>query len=179
MPQPPIPAPGADPSDSREVPPLQSPEDAASHPGNEGWAVAPSPPAYGPMPPHGMAPQRNKTTVPFYKKSWVLVVATIVAVVGASAAGIAVINEMTERAERADCADRVIAHAKYPGGAEISDMRKASKFLDDDDTATYSHGYRGEADFPNGFGVPVRMYFFCKVTPMGTMDVEVDEDFFL
>ena len=176
MPQPPNPAPGADPSDSHEVPPLQSPEDAASHPGNEGWAIAPAPPAYGPMLPHGMAPQRNKTTVPFYKKSWVLVIAIIVAVVGVSAAGIAVMNEMTERAERADCADRVIARAKYPGGAEISDMRKTDAHWD---TETYSHGYRGEADFPNGFGVPVRMYFFCKVTHMGTMDVEVDEDFIL
>lgn len=179
------------PDDFDNTTPRPPQHNAAEPRTNEGWtaphpvggySLPPHPGGYSILPPGGYPvppPAPPSSAKPFYKKSWVLVVATIVAVVGASAAGIAVINEMTERAERADCADRVIAHAKYPGGAEISDMRKASKFLDDDDTATYSHGYRGEADFPNGFGVPVRMYFFCKVTPMGTMDVTVDEDFFI
>ena len=151
MPQPPIPAPGADPSDSREVPPLQSPEDAASHPGNEGWAVAPSPP-----PAYVAAAQ----PVPIFRRPifWASVIAAVLGAVLVALGAISLIAALffgVKDEAVAMCHERALNKAKYPSEASIVSTTIETG---DDDIIHVS----GLADFPNGFGMPVRHSYFCN-----------------
>lgn len=98
---------------------------------------------------------------PLYKRWWFITIAIILLLILAGAAWLLIHSKREADAINAaveDCTQSVIDHAKYPGGAEIVnyDVELLEK-------ANANRGVivSGEADFPNGFGTPVRMEFSC------------------
>ena len=66
-------------------------------------------------------------------------------------------SDYSEEAQES-CHQDTIDKAKYPGAAEIV---KTHIEVDDDDEEVHVSGF---ADFPNGFGTPVRHTYLCTAS---------------
>lgn len=123
-------------------------------------------------------PVPQATKKPFYKRWWFIVpIALIIIAVVFIAAMFWIADKQqkagTEEAKR-QCHEAVINQAKYPGAATI-----VTTEFDESLTANSNRmaNVFGEADFPNGFGTPVRMAYLCPnilITQVG--DVELMDD---
>ena len=76
-----------------------------------------------------------------------------------------------DAAEQA-CHEDTIGYAKYPGAATIA---KTDFYVDEEGAAQVS----GLADFPNGFGTPVRHTYICTATVNEDGDTVVEENIVL
>lgn len=98
---------------------------------------------------------------PFYKRWWFIVLTVLIIL------ALAFFGLILYEAKRIagdidaavdDCKEQVINRAKYPGGARIVDY-EVHRY--EQLNANQAVSVTGEADFPNGFGTPVRMTFKC------------------
>lgn len=117
-----------------------------------------------------MTVMENIKTWPLGKKIVVGVGAPL-AIVGAGllAADIASSVSRPEKIARESCERQVTLHAKYPGSVNF--IRWSERDPKNGD-GTYS--YSGTVDFANGWGTPVRHFFYCDIKGPGGLDeVEV------
>lgn len=107
------------------------------------------------------ATTRAPSKKPLYKRWWFIVV-TVIIVLALAFFGLMlyeakrIANDIDTSVD--DCKQQVIDHAKYPGGAKIVDYDVEHFPVENSNHAVK---VTGEADFPNGFGTPVRMMFEC------------------
>ena len=98
---------------------------------------------------------------PFYKRWWFILL-TVLIVLALVFFGVVLYEAKRIAgdidASVDDCKEQVINRAKYPGSARIVDYD-----VEHSPVENSNHAVRvtGEADFPNGFGTPVRMTFEC------------------
>lgn len=107
-------------------------------------------------------PVPQATKKPFYKRWWFIAIAIILALILITIGWVVLSAKKEADAINAavdECKEQVINHAKYPGGAEIVDWdveilpkANSNRFIN----------VTGEADFPNGFGTPVRIIWSCN-----------------
>lgn len=136
---------------------------------------------YSQQPPHPSAPAAGKPKKPLYKRwwFWVAIFLAILALFAAAIWGILKVSEKEDdRAALEECREKVIEHAKYPGGVSFPEE---IDIWSTDSITEVPRTYRayGEVDFPNGWGTPVRQYYACTiVVDMGDIEdstVEVDK----
>lgn len=135
---------------------------------------------YSQQPPHPSAPAAGKPKKPLYKRwwFWVVILIVILALFAAAIWGILKVSEKEDdRAALEECREKVIEHAKYPGGVSFPEE---IDIWSTDSITEIPRTYRayGEVDFPNGWGTPVRQYYACTiVVDMGDIeDSTVDVD---
>lgn len=135
---------------------------------------------YPQQPLHPSAPAPGKPKKPLYKRwwFWVVILIVILALFAAAIWGILKVSEKEDdRAALEECREKVIEHAKYPGGVSFPEE---IDIWSTDSITEIPRTYRayGEVDFPNGWGTPVRQYYACTiVVDMGDIeDSTVDVD---
>lgn len=123
---------------------------------------------------------QEKAKKPLYKRWWFWV-AIFLAILALFAATIVVILKVSEkeddRAALEECREKVIEHAKYPGGVSFPEE---IDIWSTDSITEIPRTYRayGGVDFPNGYGTPVRQYYACTIvvntgdTEESTVDVD-------
>ncbi|MDK6807698.1 hypothetical protein QP365_08960 [Corynebacterium aurimucosum] len=119
------------------------------------------------------APTPGKPKKPLYKRWWFWVSTFLVILVLFAAAiwGILKASEKEDdRAALEECREKIIDHAKYPGGVSFPEE---IDIWSNDSIINISRTYRayGEVDFPNGYGTPVRQYYACTIV-VNTGDIE-------
>lgn len=115
----------------------------------------------------------HKAKKPLYKRwwFWVVMFLVILAFFAAAIWGILKVSEKEDdRAVLEECREKVIDHAKYPGGVNFPEE---INIWSTDSIINLSRTYRayGEVDFPNGYGTPVRQYYACTIV-VNTGDIE-------
>ncbi|MGV0411537.1 hypothetical protein [Corynebacterium marquesiae] len=135
---------------------------------------------YSQQPTQPAAPVQKKPKKPLYKRwwFWVAIFLVILALFAATIWGILKVSEKEDdRAALEECREKVIEHAKYPGGVSFPEE---IDIWSTDSITEIPRTYRayGEVDFPNGWGTPVRQYYACTiVVDMGDIeDSTVDVD---
>ncbi|WP_411708092.1 hypothetical protein ACLI1L_000769 [Corynebacterium sp. LaCa117] len=128
---------------------------------------------YSQQPPHPSAPAAGKPKKPLYKRwrFWVAIFLAILALFAATIWGILKVSEKEDdRAALEECREKVIEHAKYPGGVSFPEE---IDIWSTDSITEIPRTYRayGEVDFPNGYGTPVRQYYACTIV-VDTGDIE-------
>jgi len=128
---------------------------------------------YSQQPPHPATPAAGKPKKPLYKRwwFWVATFLVILALFAAAIWGILKVSEKEDdRAALEECREKVIEHAKYPGGVSFPEE---IDIWSNDSIVNLSRTYRayGEVDFPNGYGTPVRQYYACTIV-VNTGDIE-------
>ena len=105
---------------------------------------------------------------PVYKRVWFIIVAAVAGLVVLAVIALAAFSmwldhqlEMVEAGMIDACHEEVQKQAKYPGGVEFveTNVEKGGD-VDELDLRRLVHGF---ADFPNGFGTPVRYGYICGV----------------
>ena len=135
---------------------------------------------YSQQSPYPSSSAPGKPKKPLYKRwwFWVVILIVVLALFAAAIWGILKISEKEDdRAALEECREKVIAHAKYPGGVSFPEE---IDIWSTDSITEIPRTYRayGEVDFPNGYGTPVRQYYACTiVVDMGDIeDSTVDVD---
>lgn len=128
---------------------------------------------YSQQPIQPATPTPGKAKKPFYKRWWGWVAIFLVILVFFAAAIWGILKDSEKKDYRAsleECREKVIDHAKYPGGVSFPEE---IDIWSTDSIILPSRTYRayGEVDFPNGFGTPVRQYYACTIV-VSTGDIE-------
>ena len=105
---------------------------------------------------------------PIYKRVWFIIVAAIAGLAMLAVIALAAFSmwlghqlEVTEAGMIDACHEEVQKQAKYPGGVEFVETKvEKGEAVDELDLRRLVHGF---ADFPNGFGTPVRYGYICGV----------------
>lgn len=128
---------------------------------------------YSQQPTQPAEPVQEKAKKPLYKRwwFWVTILLAILALFAATIWGILKASEKEDdRVALEECREKVIDHAKYPGGVSFPEE---IDIWSTDSIINLSRTYRayGEVDFPNGFGTPVRQLYACTIV-VNTGDIE-------
>ena len=105
---------------------------------------------------------------PIYRRVWFIIVAAIAGLAVLAVIALASFSmwlghqlEVAEAGMIDACHEEVRQQAKYPGGVEFVETKvEKGEAVDDLDLRRAVHGF---ADFPNGFGTPVRYGYICGV----------------
>ena len=105
---------------------------------------------------------------PIYKRVWFIIVAAIAGLAMLAVIALAAFSmwldhqlEVVEAGMIDACHEEVQKQAKYPGGVEFVETKVTKgEGIDELDLRRAVHGF---ADFPNGFGTPVRYGYICGV----------------
>lgn len=128
---------------------------------------------YSQQPAQPASPAPGKPKKPLYKRwwFWVTIFLVVLALFAAAIWGILKVSEKEDdRAALEECREKVIEHAKYPGGVSFPEE---IDIWSTDSITEIPRTYRayGEVDFPNGYGTPVRQYYACTIM-VDTGDIE-------
>lgn len=142
-----------------------------------GYAPQQSYPAPYPGGPYGQPPQNPRK--PLWKRwwFWLLTVLLVIVLAFCTIVALLVYVDVQLRDEAADqCREKVLEHAKYPGGVVFQDEPEVDDYLittNNRDNEIWTMG--GDVDFPNGFGTPVRMKYVCfsEISDFEVINTEV------
>lgn len=122
-----------------------------------------------PPPPHNPYMQSPKR--PWYKKWWawlLIVLGTLLLAAMLFVAFSVALTANTHQAAEEQCREEVINQAKYPGGVQFVDDPVIESDAITNDRGNTILALTGEADYPNGFGTPVRMKYVCFAESTGS-----------
>ena len=127
-----------------------------------------SPSPYSPYSPQGLSVPYGaspSTKKPLWKKWWfwliTVLVILLIAFVGVFGFAFYVIEKEENNAVSA-CQDYVVGKAKYPGGVEFPES-DGEISTETNELGNTLYTIKGEVDFPNGWGTPVRHSYHCAI----------------
>lgn len=113
----------------------------------------------------------SSAPAPWYQKRWFIGLAAVVVAAIIIAAIVALTTGGRERAAVAACHEDTLDRAKYPGAAEI-----VTTHIEKDDEVDNQFHVSGTADFPNGWGTPVRQTYLCAANVEMFGETTIDDN---